>query len=76
MFNSKLFIYFLLFNILCESYAAPYQNRKLSQFYRQRLPEYDNRYVWFTRDLHGSEPIDHTQENMLLKRLNKFFYRI
>lgn len=75
MFKLKLFIYVLLFNILCGSYASPYQNHKLSQFYKQRLPEYDNRYVWFTREIHDDEAIA-KNENRLSKRLNKSLYRM
>lgn len=72
MFQSKLFLIFLLLNIIHGSYGSPYHNRKSSQLLEQ--PQYDNRYVWFTRDLHNENDINdnkNNQHDILLKKLAK-----
>ncbi len=67
MFQSKLFLFFILLCILRGSYEAPYQNRKLLKYY---YPDYDNRYVWFTRDIHDDG--NNQEEIFYRKHLKKF----
>jgi hypothetical protein len=74
MFQSKLFVFFVLLNIFRGSYETPYQNRKISQLSKPRVPDYDNRYVWFTRNIHD-EDNNHNRREILLKKLNNIFYR-
>lgn len=45
-------MFFILLNIVYGSYETPFHNRKPAPLFKQRLPDYDNRYVWFTRDIH------------------------
>jgi hypothetical protein len=71
MFQSKLFLVVILLIILHGSCETSYQNRKVSQLYKHRSQDHDNRYVWFTRDIHDND----NQRKILLKKLTNHFYR-
>ncbi len=73
MFHTKLFVFFLLLNFLFGSYGTSYANRKLPKVFKPIPTEYDNRYVWFTRDVHGELTSSRRQTRM--KDLNKISYR-
>lgn len=75
MFQSKLFLIFILLIILHGSYETTYQNRKLSQVFKQRTQEHDNKYVWFTRDIHDHNNDNNNQQEILLKKLHNIFSR-
>jgi len=76
MFHSKLFIFFLLFNFIFGSYGTSYAKQKLPKVFKPIPPippEYDNRYVWFTRDVHGE--LTNSRRQTRMKDLNKTSYR-
>ncbi len=74
MYQSKLFIIFILLNILCGSYVLSYQTRKLLQLFKQHTSDHDNRYVWFTRNIHDED--EHVnQKEIFFKKINKIFSR-
>ncbi len=72
MYESKLFVFFILLSMVCRSYELPYQNKESPQLFQQRSPEHDNRYVWFTRDVHDEDD-SANQQHMLFKRWYKLF---
>ena len=53
MFYSKLFILFVVLNVVYGSYETPYFNAKRTQLFQQRSTEYDNSDIWFTKNIHG-----------------------
>jgi hypothetical protein len=59
--------------MVCGSYDTSSHPRKLSQLFQQRSPEHDNRYVWFTRDIHDEDA--NNQRKIFLKKLNKILSR-
>jgi len=75
MFQSKLFLVVILLIILHGSCETSYQYRQVSQLFKQRLQDHDNRYVWFTRDIHDKDNDNNNQRKILLKKLNNHFYR-
>lgn len=47
-----LFALFILWNVFIGLSAKSIENRRLFQFLKERSPEHENEYVWFTRDIH------------------------
>jgi hypothetical protein len=70
----KLFVFIILFNVICGSYETSDQNRKLLQLIQQRSDEYDDQYVWFTRDIHDQNT-SFNREQMLVKKWYELLFR-
>lgn len=72
MFQLRLFLVFILLNLICNSYQLSSSNRKLSQLLQNS--DYDNRYVWFTRDTHNQDDNTNINTNnqraILLKKIS------
>jgi hypothetical protein len=76
MFHSKLYVFFVLLNIVCGSYGILFSKQKVSQLSKQRFPDYDNRYVWFTREVRDKiKNKEYNQEEFRMKHLNTMFSR-
>jgi hypothetical protein len=80
MFPSQVLTCLLLLNIVCGSYETPYSRRKLYQLLKNHPPEYDNRYVWFTRNIHNEikRTVNREEQKQQLdqvKNTNNVFYR-
>lgn len=58
MWPSKLLVWTLLVILLCRSFALSGSKRKPLKSSAAMSPEYDNRYVWFTRDVHARRQLD------------------
>lgn len=66
---------FLILNIVSGSYESPYQQRRFLPAAKQRVPEHDNEYVWFTRDVHEDDTDKNIQRNLFLKKWSQIFRR-
>ena len=66
MFSIRLLILFLL---ICSIHGAPKPSRRKEkpQLLKSLTPDYDNRYVWFTRDVHNER-----RQNLNQLRSNNF----
>ncbi|UJR22300.1 hypothetical protein I4U23_025358 [Adineta vaga] len=64
MIYAKILLIILLLNVVCKSTEATSSKRKGLKLTRPISPEHDNRYVWFTRDIHEDTNIDEFQSQM------------
>jgi hypothetical protein len=71
MSTTQLLILLLLSNIVCATYIIPSFKQKLKQLLETHPPEYDNQYVWFTRNIHSEQ----NQQQLRKKNFTRFFYR-
>ncbi len=74
MHQSKLVAFYMLLILLHGSEEKPSEQPKLSPFHDHHPPEYDNRYVWFTRDIHDDNR--HEQDELLWKKFIETFHRL
>ncbi len=72
MFPTQLFILFLLLNSVYGASKQSHFKQKLTQLSKTLTPDYDNRYVWFTRNIHSEKQ---NQDEFRKKIFNRFFYR-
>ena len=72
MAYAKFLLLILLINIVCgPSEGASINKRKAKKVLRPMLPEHDNRYVWFTRDIHEDTNIEqHQSEEQHLSKVS------
>lgn len=70
----KWLLFFLLLNIASTSYESPYQQRRYLPLAKQHVPEHDNEYVWFTRDVHENAPKT-IERDRLFKQWQRIFRR-
>jgi hypothetical protein len=76
MFSIQLLILFLLLNFGYGKRQTPNLKQKLYQRLKQISPDYDNRYVWFTRNIHSEAKSERQNPEQLHKNnYNGFFYR-
>ena len=74
MHQLKYLIFLILFNLIFGSYESPYQQRRYLKLSKQRVPENDNEYVWFTRDIHEAIPKG-TEREIPLKQWRRILLR-
>lgn len=74
MHQLKWLILLILLDVILGSYESPYQQRRFLQLSKQRVPENDNEYVWFTRDIHEAIPKG-TEREIPLKQWRRILLR-
>jgi hypothetical protein len=75
MFPTQLLILFLLLNSVHGTRKTPHVKQKLYQLLKPIPPDYDNRYVWITRNIHSEVKGETQNEEPLRKNnFNVFFY--
>ena len=58
----------MLLTAVCGTYISPSLKKKFKQVLRTRGPEDDNRYVWFTRNIHGNVKTETAYQQQLRKK--------
>ncbi len=76
MFRTRLFLLLFLFNTVHGMHKSPHLRSKVYQRLKPVSADYDNRYVWFTRNIHSEVQSEQPDANEIRKRyFNGFFYR-
>lgn len=68
MSTTQLLILFILLTGVCGTYVSPSLKQKFKQVLGNRAPDYDNRYVWFTRNIHSDVKTKTTYQQQLRQR--------
>jgi hypothetical protein len=73
MFSIQLLIVFLLLSSIHGTSKSSHRKEKLQQLLKSSLnPDYDDRYVWFTRNIHSER---RNPDEISKNNLNRFLYR-